>query len=299
MYGCTNTLERLKITYSQDTTLIPLRISGELARLLAPLSDIELRRIGSDNDGGYLVESLSFSDSKVLLSGGYGDDFSFEKSSLTFSNFQSVYLYDYSISWKTIFSDLFTKLPLSLILHLFGRIHNSCSRFTKNMLEFSKMTIHPRVHYLRKMLTSQISTPLSGVQIASLDEALDLATHNLSSGSEIYLKLDIEGSEYDLIESIVRNADLISGLVMEFHAIDKNYDLFLDALSKLNASFLVAHVHVNNFGKLSVDGLPSVLEITFTKLEYSINRTLKDCCWHSSDQPNDASSPDYEIFLQP
>jgi hypothetical protein len=147
------------------------------------------------------------------------------------------------------------------------------------------------------MLTSDISTPIPGVQIASLDEALAIATLNLPSDSQIFVKLDIEGSEYNLIESIISNSDLISGLVMEFHHIGENYQLFVDALSKLNTNFQVAHVHVNNFGNLSIEGLPDVLEITFTKLEDSRNQTFKQSCLHPDDHPNNISAPDYEILL--
>lgn len=280
-----------------ETTLIPLQISGKLGSLLAPLGDVELLRIGSSNDGGYLVERRSFFGSRVLLSGGYGHDFSFENASLTFPNFKSVYIYDYSISWKTIFLDLATKLPLSIMLHLLKLDHNSCSRTMKNFLEFSKMNKNPQVNYIRKMLTSDISTLIPGVQIASLDEALAIATLNLPSDSQIFVKLDIEGSEYNLIESIISNSQLISGIVIEFHDIGENYQLFVDALSKLNTNFQVAHVHVNNFGNLSIEGLPNVLEITFTKLEDTRNHTFKQSCLHPDDHPNNISAPDYEILL--
>lgn len=77
------------------------------------------------------------------------------------------------------------------------------------------------------------------------------------------LKIDVEGDEYEFFNS---NPDLseVSCLIVEFHFVDTQRDLFLQTVAKLNLSFDTIHVHGNNYGRL-VNGLPTVLEITFKR----------------------------------
>ena len=46
--------------------------------------------------------------------------------------------------------------------------------------------------------------------------------------SNIFFKIDIEGSEYELLDSILLMQDNIVGLAIEFHDLNKNLDKVRD-----------------------------------------------------------------------
>ena len=61
------------------------------------------------------------------------------------------------------------------------------------------------------------------------------------------LKLDIEGSEYSMIEQIIKNSSNIKILIIEFHFIKNNKDLFMNSVKKLLNKFDIVHIHANNY----------------------------------------------------
>ena len=46
--------------------------------------------------------------------------------------------------------------------------------------------------------------------------------NKFSENKKIFLKIDIEGEEYRLLNDLIKNSDLLSGLVIEFHYVDIN-----------------------------------------------------------------------------
>lgn len=80
--------------------------------------------------------------------------------------------------------------------------------------------------------------------------------------------MDIEGGEYDVLlgsENLLVNVNCI---VVEFHALGKNFDKFEEVVDLLKRDFVVAHVHANNCGPLiSGTTVPDVLEITWLNLK--------------------------------
>ena len=46
--------------------------------------------------------------------------------------------------------------------------------------------------------------------------------------NKIFLKIDIEGSEYRILDDLIRYQDLIKGLVIEFHNIDLHMEKILN-----------------------------------------------------------------------
>jgi hypothetical protein len=66
-----------------------------------------------------------------------------------------------------------------------------------------------------------------------------------AASNKIFLKVDIEGSEYRIIDAIAEFADRIVGLVVEFHDTDPLRPVFVDAIRKLQQHFEIVHVHAN------------------------------------------------------
>ena len=62
------------------------------------------------------------------------------------------------------------------------------------------------------------------------------------------MKIDIEGSEYRLLKDIVKNKNVINGLIIEFHELDLHLDKVSNFVKELD--FKVTHVHANNFDRV-------------------------------------------------
>jgi hypothetical protein len=90
-----------------------------------------------------------------------------------------------------------------------------------------------------------------------------------TKSKNIFLKVDIEGSEYRIIDSVVKHADRISAIAIEFHNADALRPIFISAIKKLQKKFKIVHLHANNHAGHAKDGFPECPEITF------INRRIK------------------------
>lgn len=80
----------------------------------------------------------------------------------------------------------------------------------------------------------------------------------------VYLKMDIEGSEYRVIPEILSRSNRICGMTIEFHDVHFLRDRFNDSLNLITEKFDIVHFHGNNFGFVSSeDGTPDVIEFAF------------------------------------
>ena len=76
------------------------------------------------------------------------------------------------------------------------------------------------------------------------------------------LKSDIEGSEYEVMDQILKYSERIEMLIFEFHWLNKFESDFLNSVKKLQKNFEIIHIHGNNhFSKLD-SGLPMIIEMT-------------------------------------
>lgn len=79
--------------------------------------------------------------------------------------------------------------------------------------------------------------------------------------NNIFLKMDIEGSEYEWLRSFT-HFERIKQMTIEFHYISENLDQISEILQKLSKTHYIIHVHANNYCQ-SKTIIPEVLEITF------------------------------------
>ena len=85
---------------------------------------------------------------------------------------------------------------------------------------------------------------------------------------QLFLKIDIEGDEYRILDKIKNFKKLIS-FVIEFHNIDLHYEKINTFLK--NKNFKIVHAHPNNMGGVNEKMEPLTVEITFINL-----KTFKD-----------------------
>ncbi len=214
-----------------------------LPRQFQPTATYDLIRLGRNHDGGYLVDPTSVVKAESLISFGLSTDWSFEKDFLAKSNIPLL-AYDGTIATK----------------HLFRRVVRNFLQLRLRKLFFSICTLvdyfsffkHPRVHHrLNVGYDSQKSTSLSSILLKEQPK------------TPIFVKMDIEGSEYRVLGDLLKHSSSISGLVAEFHDVDLHQERILDFMKEFPLTLV--HIHSNNCGQL-VDsaGDPITLEMTFS-----------------------------------
>mgnify|MGYP001977982832 CR=1 FL=1 len=110
-----------------------------------------------------------------------------------------------------------------------------------------------------------------------------------------FLKIDIEGSEYRILDDIIKYKKNITGLIIEFHDVD----LHLDRILKFIADFEknIAHIHANNYSIKEFSQFPEAIELTFSKKTlHTISKSNdKQYPLKGLDYPNSKRSPDVKI----
>lgn len=114
-----------------------------------------------------------------------------------------------------------------------------------------------------------------------------------------FLKVDIEGAEYDLIPYIAKAQNII-GITIEFHTLDSEYrsQQFKSTIDLLH-NFKIVHIHANNFGGVNIDKLPHTLEISFLRQDLCSSSSEKR--YHSYleglDAPNSLNNIEYSLYF--
>jgi hypothetical protein len=126
-------------------------------------------------------------------------------------------------------------------------------------------------HFFRKHDFQQLMVAAQpGPGLATVDELLE----RVRGGDPqrwVLLKMDIEGTEYDVLPAVAARLQRVSALAIEFHRMDQNWERFEAIMAALAPTFFVAHIHGNNNDPY-VPGTPVPLTIEITL----VNRLLVD-----------------------
>lgn len=213
-----------------------------LPNILRPVKT-ELIRCGAKNDGGYLVSKKSIKSANTLISFGILDDCSFENDFLKIKDIP-IFCFD-KINYKTYWKKrIYNDLGAGLFNLNFQFIKNTFTKYFK-LNAFFKLK---NVFVERKLIKEN-----------DLNNLIHL---NESIKSPIFLKIDIEGAEYRILEDILKNKEKIETIIIEFHDVDLHLNKIEDFIKKLN--FKVTHIHANNYERI-IDGIPLVIELTLEK----------------------------------
>ena len=235
---------------------------------------LDLVRIGRDFDGGYLISKNDIEKSNTLVSLGINDDWSFEKHFLKIKQVP-IYAYDASVGLKVFLKNLAVSLPRvdrpERIMH-----------WLRTLIDYRRFFSQPGVKHISKFVGLDSDSPL----YETMQRVLEAVPSD-----DIYLKVDIEGSEYRIIETIIAHQHRFSGIAIEFHDCDIHLDSIKSFINAINLK--IVHIHANNYGAIRrSDGMPLVLEVTFSRYAHCANSTQLP---HPLDMPNNDSCPEIEL----
>lgn len=231
---------KLKYNYSIERS-IQKEVFELFFKKLRPLdSSYQLIRVGSGNDGGYLIPN-DLDGIKYCISPGVGKTINFERDLLERFNI------------KSFLADPTVERPNNL----------------KAGIDFESIGIS----YVRDILEIKTmeSQELKLSKMYTLKEFMSLKVPDTES--DLILQMDIENAEYlALLSSSLETLSRFRIMIVEFHSIPKIFnEIYFEQVvaplfNKLNAIFYIAHVHANNVAKpikFFNYEIPHSLEITF------------------------------------
>ena len=252
------------------------RIPPEL-NFLAPIAVDDLVRIGRNHDGGYLIRQSTIDQIGFLLSFGISNDWSFERQLLRLDPGLRLHAYDHSVDVEVLRRKYLGALgkPYNL-----PRIFNYRRAFKSYSAFFTGAA-----HHFREKVGNTDSDPTE-ISIAEIFRRID-------GNANIFLKMDIEGDEYQVIDEITARSDRIVGLVVEFHDASSRRSEFSRSIRALQQSFDIVHIHGNNYSRVGEDSLPDALEISFSRTVETAKLYRKTSLIDGLDQPNNKNKADF------
>jgi hypothetical protein len=254
-----------------------------LPKELKPKHCYNLVRLGKNNDGGYLVEKDSLLNSESLISFGINLDWSFEKDFFKLKE-RPIHCYDHTIKYS-----FFKKFSRNSFLKFFNKKYYSISGLKEI---FSNIKLYKDY---KKFFSGKVVHFESAIGLGK--NLVDMSTvFNRVNCNKIFLKIDIEGSEYRVLDDLIRYQDKITGLVIEFHNVDLHMSRILDFIRKLDLT--IVHIHGQNPGGkdyLDQNQDPIQIEITFSRFNSFLD--LQPQIPHELDQPADPRFDEIKLFF--
>ena len=197
----------------------------------------------------------------------------------------SIIAYDNSISLKIIKKFSLKNLIIFFIRPSFKTIQR-ISKFFSYIKTFNRKNA---IHYPLNL------AKFNSKKTINLDRIFD----DIKNKS-IILKIDIEGSEYLLMNDILKHLSKINVLIVEFHFIQKNKVHFLKFIKNLSKKFYVSHVHINN-ATFQWSDKAEIVECTFERKAHfksKVNLSKSSYPLKNLDFPSSKNIPDPRIVFK-
>ncbi|MDR2407244.1 MAG: hypothetical protein LBE13_03915 [Bacteroidales bacterium] len=235
---------------------------------IKPIQLNDLVRIGKQQDGGYVITRRQLEKTDILLSFGISADWSFDNDFLHKARAErrgvSLYAYDYSVS-----ANILRKHIIKALFFAMYKFATFDFKTAKERVAFAvEKMIHPfpcffnpakNRYFFKKYLGNHDND-----EYISVDTVFSTHLKPQVKDLSVFVKMDIEESEYRTLPAFKPFYRLINGFAIEFHNLDILGNNFTEIVREMSEYFYVAHVHANNYGGYIYPSmLPKTLEITF------------------------------------
>lgn len=278
------------------------------SNLIHPFETPDLMRLGQERDGGYVINRRLLETARVLIGMGINADWSFEEDFARRGAPELVvHGYDFSVS-----ESIFHKEYISRVLYLFSikfllrllrspagapalwKLNYGYMRAArKTYREFPKF-FDGRRHQFFQLGVSNAKEG-SFVTFADVVRALpaDLPAHS------VFLKIDIELSEFRILDDVLADSSLLNGMVIEFHDLDILWENFARIMRSAQKDYVLTHVHGNNYsGLIPGTNIPKALEITLVHkslFDSPLTLSKREFPLAGLDYPNNPETKDHPL----
>ena len=114
--------------------------------------------------------------------------------------------------------------------------------------------------------------------------------NNNNLKNNFFLKVDIEGNEYEILEDIISFSSYINGLIIEFHDVDLNLNKIINFINSIDLKLI--HIHPNNSINYR-NNIPPCLEFSFERHPIIVSNDVRFP--HNLDQKNDKRNEDLKL----
>ena len=248
-----------------------------------PLKNNNLIRLGRKADGGYVVDKDIVEKTNFLITFGMGPDWSFELDYIKLNHKINIFMYDYTVSSAPYLKEIWKYSRRFITFRAKAKDVKDRINYLINYLKFFKLK---NVNFFSEKITYPIKD--------KIDTDIEKVFSRIPSKENVILKSDIEGSEFEVIDEISKFSSRIKMLIFEFHWLDKNEEIFLRSIKKLQKDFDVVHIHGNNHCEKLSTGLPITLEMTLVNKNIKSNEAtyVKDFPIKNLDFPNNPYKKD-------
>src|SRR6202000_2111234 len=116
------------------------------------------------------------------------------------------------------------------------------------------------------------------------------------TGSQVFVKMDIEGGEYRVLDDLLRHSKNVVAMAIEFHDVDILPGMFNSLVEKIKRDFYIVHIHGNNLGGMAPFNFPIAPEISFLNKRFFKSPPPPSCLTYpvaGLDDPNYLGYPDF------
>jgi hypothetical protein len=247
---------------------------------LQPFECSDLSRVGNASDGGYLLPRPYIHQIQHLISFGLGENWTFESELASLNPNLSIHAYDNTVSLQFFAAKAFKGIVKFLLGKESGS--NVVSRIRRLSTYFKFWILNEKNKHQHLRISEKSFHSISAT---------------LNENSNYGIKIDIEGSEWEILRDLGTVQNSFEFVILEIHDFDKHVYELTEFLNALEQNFKLIHLHANNFGEIGKLGFPNVFEIVLIRDRGIVNLTNKRKLLPVSgfDIPNAKNRPDYQI----
>jgi hypothetical protein len=249
---------------------IKINLGDEIYSVLRPYEFEGLVRVGGFKDGGYVVPEAYLKNITTFVNFGVGEDFDFEIELLNRYHCAHILSFDNLVSLRYF------------IIHALKGLAKFALRKADVYLAYFRITL--LVKYVKfYLLKPEVKFFKIEIDKDRTEKVFSALPYNCG------LKVDIEGSEYKILDVINLYKSNFNFIIIELHSIQLHKVKIIEFLNHMSDEFQVAHTSFNNMIS-NVQLNPQTIEVTLCKTGKFLNSYIErlpnpKLDWHFPNRP--------------
>ncbi len=231
-------------------------------KIFHPYEAEGLQRLGNKHDGGYVVHFPSLQDVDCLMNYGVGYNVKFEKQFHKLTG-KPVYAFDPTLKKISYITDELKR----------GALYTGGKHVLRLMMWLVQENNLPKhgIHFIEEGLSAHNSEHYKTLNY-------HLTKYNLHH-KKLFLKIDIEGAEYDVLkeDSFYDALQNTVQLIFEFHYVKEKLQELAEIMKRIAQTHTLIHIHGNNNASTFVynnKNVPEGIEVVFLHNSYLPEKKL-------------------------